>query len=85
MKLNSNLVHNVLNVVMALGAAGTAFLIATGCTTLPTGALDCSQSWVPPEWTAIAVSCLALSKTLINIARDGWSGLVKPQPPVDKS
>ena len=80
--INSNLVHNILNVLIALVSALTAFLVATGCTALPSGALDCSQSWIGPEWTAVAASVLALAKTVINIVRDGFAGLVKPQPPV---
>lgn len=80
--MNTNLFHNILNVVIAALAAATAFLIATGCTTLPTGALECSASWIDPKWTTIAVTALATLKTAINIARDGFSGLFKPQPPV---
>jgi len=80
--MNSNLFHNILNVVIALLAAFTAFLIATGCTTLPTGTLECSQSWVDPAWTAIAVTGLGVLKTVINIVRDGFGGLFKKQPPV---
>lgn len=82
--MNSNFFHNILNVVIALIAAFTAFLIATGCTTLPTGGLECSASWVAPEWTAIAVTVLGVLKIVINIVRDGIGGLVKPQPPVEK-
>jgi len=80
--LNSNLIHNVLNIVIALLAAITAFLLATGCTTLATGALECSASWIDPAYTTIAVTGLALLKTVINIARDGFAGLAKQQPPV---
>lgn len=79
---NANFVHNVLNVLIALLAAVTAFLIATGCTTLPSGALECSQSWVNPAYTSGAIVVMGAAKTLINIARDGFSGLAKKQPPV---
>jgi len=83
MKLNSNLVHNLINVAIALISALQAFLLATGCSVLPsTGALECSQSWFPPEWAAMLVAILAVAKTMINIVRDGFAGLVKPQPPV---
>jgi len=82
--MNSNLFHNILNVVIALLAAFTAFLIATGCTTLPTGSLECSASWIGPEWTALAVTGLGILKTVINIVRDGFGGLFKNQPPVEK-
>lgn len=80
--MNSNLFHNILNVAIALIAAFTAFLIATGCTTLPTGTLECSASWIDPKWTTIAITGLAFLKTAINIVRDGFAGLFKKQPPV---
>jgi hypothetical protein len=80
--MNTNLIHNILNILIALVSALTAFLVATGCTSLPTGALDCSQSWIGPEWTALAATVLALVKSVINIARDGLTGLAKRQPPV---
>lgn len=80
--MNTNLFHNILNVTIALLAAATAFLIATGCTALPTGTLECSASWINPAWTAGIVTGLGVLKTVINIARDGFSGLFKEQPPV---
>ena len=80
--MNSNLFHNILNIVIALVAALTSFLIATGCTALPTGGLECSASWIDPKWTTIAITGLAFLKTAINIVRDGFSGLFKKQPPV---
>jgi hypothetical protein len=79
---NSNAVHNILNVAIALLGAATAFLLATGCTTLPTGALECSGSWISPTYTAIAITGLGVLKSLINVIRDGITGLVKEQPPV---
>jgi hypothetical protein len=81
---NMNLIHNVLNVVIALTSAATAGLLATGCTVLPTGTLECSQSWIDPTYTTVAVAVLAALKTVMNIFRDGLSGLVKRQPPVEK-
>jgi uncharacterized membrane protein len=82
--LNTNTLHNVMNIVIALLAAFTAFLLATGCTTLATGALECSKSWVNPTYTTAALAVLGGIKTLVNIWRDGLSGLIKPQPPVQK-
>ncbi|WP_144378548.1 hypothetical protein [Mesorhizobium amorphae] len=79
---NTNAVHNVLNVVIAVLAAATAFLLATGCTTLPTGALECSQSWISPVYTTAAITALGVLKSLINVVRDGVGGLLKKQPPV---
>jgi hypothetical protein len=79
---NTNTLHNVLNVVMAATAAGTAFLIASGCTTAVTGTIECSQSWINPAYTAGAIAVLGGLKIVVNIARDGFAGLIKPQPPV---
>ena len=84
--MNSNFFHNILNLAIALTAALTAFFLATGCTTLiTTGALDCSASWIDPKWTTIAITGMGVLKVVINIARDGFGGLIKPQPPVDKT
>lgn len=79
---NSNLIHNIMNIAIALLAAVTAFLLATGCTALPTGALECSQSWINPAYTTVVVAVLGFIKTGINIVRDGLAGLFKEQPPV---
>lgn len=79
---NSNLVHNLLNVAIAVLAGLTAFLLATGCTTLATGALECSKSWIDPTWSTTAVAVLGFVKTMINLVRDGFTGLFKTQPPV---
>jgi hypothetical protein len=81
--MNSNLFHNILNVLIAVTAALTAFLLATGCTTLPTGTLECSESWINPTWSTIAITVMGVAKSLVNIARDGFGGLVKRQPPVE--
>lgn len=82
--MNSNLFHNLANVVIAAGALGTAVLMATGCTTLVTGALECSQSFIDPKWTTAAVGVLGTLKIVVNLVRDGVTGLTKPQPPVQK-
>lgn len=80
--MNTNLIHNILNWAIALLGAITAFLMATGCTTLPTGALECSGSWISPVWTTVIITALGVAKSLINVFRDGFSGLFKNQPPV---
>lgn len=80
--MNSNLFHNILNVIIALLGVVTAVLLATGCTPLPGGGLECSKSLISPEYTSIAIAGLGLLKTVVNIVRDGPAGLVKPQPPV---
>lgn len=82
--MNMNLVHNILNIVIALVSAATAFLIATGCTALANGGLECSQSWINPAYTTMIVAALGITKTIMNVVRDGFSGLNKPQPPVKK-
>ncbi|MDK4701129.1 MULTISPECIES: hypothetical protein [unclassified Rhizobium] len=82
--LNTNAFHNVLNVLIALSASMIAVLLATGCTQLADGALECSQSFVGPGFAAVAVTALSTLKIIINILRDGIAGLIKPQPPVDK-
>lgn len=82
--MNSNLFHNIANILMILLAAVTAGLIATGCTTLPTGALECSKSFIDVKYTTIAIMLLGVLKMVVNVARDGLGGLSKPQPPVQK-
>lgn len=83
--MNSNLFHNIANIVMIVLAALTAALLAIGCTTLETGALECSKAtFLRPEMLSIAVMVLGAMKVLVNIIRDGFGGLIKPQPPVEK-
>jgi hypothetical protein len=60
--VNTSLFHNILNVAIALLAGATAFLLATGCSTLPTGALEGSCSWIDPTWTVGVVTGLGSSK-----------------------
>ncbi|PZM07572.1 hypothetical protein [Rhizobium tubonense] len=82
--MNSNLAHNLLTAAMVLVAATTAGLSALGCVTLATGALDCSASVLPPTYSGAIIAGLGIIKIVINITRDGVSGLTKPQPPVQK-
>lgn len=82
--MNSNLIHNILNIAIAILSAVTAFLLATGCTQLPTGMIECSGSWINPTYTTIIVGILGVIKTAMNIIRDGFNGLTKAQPPVEK-
>lgn len=80
--INTNLIHNVLNVaIVGLGAA----LLASGCVAAatPTG-LDCSASWLSPQITTLAITVLGAAKVVMNIARDGFFGLFAKQPPVQK-
>lgn len=76
--LNSNLIHNVLNVIIALAGA----VLWLGCDFLPDGSAACAQSFIPPEWAVPIATLSAAIKLIINIQRDKLSGLVKAQPPV---
>lgn len=80
--MNSNTFHNIANIASLLLAAATAALIASGCTTLPTGAVECSQSWISPTYTSVAIAALQALKLGVNVVRDGIAGLIKRQPPV---
>jgi hypothetical protein len=82
--LNTNALHNVLNILITLAALLVAILLTTGCTQLADGALECSQSFIGPSYTAFAVAGLGTLKIVVNIVRDGFFGLVKPQPPIIK-
>lgn len=65
--MNTNAIHNILNILIAAIAALAAF-----------------------DWTVlfsqstavVIIGILASAKTVINVIRDGFAGLVKPQPPV---
>lgn len=65
--MNTNAIHNILNILIAAVAALAAF-----------------------DWTVlfsqstavIIIGILASAKTVINVIRDGFAGLVKEQPPV---
>lgn len=81
--MNTNLLHNIINVVMILLAALTAALVAMGCTTLPNGDLTCSETlFISPTVATSIVAVLGVVKMLVNIIRDGFAGLSKKQPPV---
>lgn len=82
--MNSNLFHNIANIVMVVLAMATAGLLATGCTTLANGVLECSKSWIDPTWSVMIIGALGVLKVVVNVARDGITGLTKPQPPVQK-
>lgn len=67
MPFNTNAIHNLLNVVMAL-VAGFA-------------AMDWSV--IVSQGVAVKiVAALAAVKLVINALRDGLAGMMKPQPPV---
>jgi hypothetical protein len=64
---NTNLWHNISNVLIALIAAMMAF--------------DWSVLFTA-ETGAMIISALATIKLVVNAVRDGLAGMVKPQPPV---
>lgn len=65
--MNSNFFHNVLNVVMALTAVAL---------------LPEVQAILPTEVAVAVASGAAALKLVVNVLRDGVTGLVKEQPPV---
>ena len=62
--MNTNLIHNVLNVAIAVFGVLSGF--------------DFTQ-FVGQTLSAKIVAGLALTKLLINAVRDGLAGMVKPQ------
>lgn len=81
--MNTNLVHNIINIVMIVLAGLTAVLTALGCTSLPTGDLECSNvQFLSPTLATAIITGLGIVKVLINVVRDGFKGLTKEQPPV---
>lgn len=83
---NTNLVHNLLNVVSWVFGLVGVVLLYSGCTALPNGSFDCSASDVIPPWLlpylVILITLMSMAKTIINLSRDGFHGLFKVQPPV---
>lgn len=65
--LNTNAIHNMLNIAIAAVAAMAAF--------------DWTVLFSQPT-AMVIVGILASAKTVINVIRDGFAGLVKEQPPV---
>ena len=82
--MNSNFFHNIANILIGVLAMVTAGLLATGCTQAITGVLECSQSWIDPVYTTVAIAAITGLKVIVNVVRDGFGGLIKPQPPVEK-
>jgi len=81
--MNSNLFHNIANIAMIVIAGVTAVLTAMGCTTLPSGELECSNiTFLSPTVATLIITAIGVVKMLVNIVRDGVSGLAKRQPPV---
>ena len=67
--INSNIFHNIGNTLISL--FGVVALI--------------DPTLLPPQIAAPAAAVVAIAKIIVNIKRDGVTGLVAPQPPVAKS
>lgn len=65
--MNSNLIHNLLNIAIAVVAV----------LSLPE-----VVAILPPELGVVVAGAIGVLKTVINLFRDGPTGLVKQQPPV---
>lgn len=66
--MNSNLFQTILTAAITICGILTSILLSVGCTTLPTGALDCSAStlgatWIP--YLAIIASALGIVKLIV--------------------
>jgi hypothetical protein len=68
--VNSNLLHNILNVAMIVVAGLAGF--------------DYVGMGLDPVMAGKIVAALGAVKMVINVLRDGITGLTKPQPPVQK-
>ncbi|MFI0844444.1 hypothetical protein [Mesorhizobium sp. IMUNJ 23232] len=84
--MNSNAIHNILNIIIwGFGLLGVIAAYA-GCTALPDGSFDCTTSTIiPASWLPTVVKITtgaALMKTAINFFRDGFGGMWKPQPKI---
>lgn len=66
--MNTNLIHNVLNVLIVIIAGLAGF--------------DWKALGLDPALAAQIVSVLAAAKLVINAIRDGIAGMLKKQPPV---
>lgn len=74
---NTNMIHNLLNILMSVNA----IILWAGCSMVD-GKATCAQTWIPPEIAIIIIGVSAPLKIIINLVRDGFPGLWKPQPPV---
>jgi hypothetical protein len=66
--MNTNLIHNILNIAMVVVAGLAGF--------------DFAGLGMDPGLAAKIVAGLGTLKVIINVLRDGLAGLVKNQPPV---
>lgn len=68
--MNTNLIHNILNIAMIIVAGLAGF--------------DYVGLGLDPVLAGKIVAALGSLKMIINVIRDGFTGLVKEQPPVQK-
>lgn len=66
--MNTNLIHNILNIAMIIVAGMAGF--------------DYVGLGLDPVLAGKIVAGLGSLKMIINVVRDGFTGLTKPQPPV---
>jgi hypothetical protein len=66
--VNTNLIHNILNIAVVVVAGLAGF--------------DFAGLGINPVTAAKIVAGLGTAKMIINVVRDGFSGLTKAQPPV---
>lgn len=82
--MNTNMIHNILNALVAFMGIATSILVSLGCTNIA-DKLDCSASaapeWLLP-WVVGAAGVIGVIKVVMNLVRDGFGGLFKQQPPV---
>lgn len=65
--MNTNLIHNIINIAIAVIAALSVPEVG---------------NLLPPDWALWSVGALSTAKMIMNVVRDGLTGLVKEQPPV---
>lgn len=65
--MNTNFIHNLLNWALAIIAAVSVPEVV---------------GLLPPDLAVKLVGTIAVIKSVINVMRDGFAGLVKNQPPV---
>lgn len=82
--MNSNLFHNLANIVTLVVALITGFLVAMGCVEGADGSLSCEASALSPKVTVWTITVLMVLKLVVNVVRDGVTGLTKPQPPIPR-
>lgn len=80
--VNANTVHNILNIGLIVVGGITGGLLAAGCTENAAGVISCTHALIDPTYLGYVVTAIGALKVAMNVVRDGFTGLVKPQPPV---